>query len=364
MEYRPPRLIECNTESIRLIDTAALPETKLHNLRYAALSYCWGPSPTHLKLTTSNLSVLRQGLPMASLPVTFADAAQIACKLKVKYLWIDSLCIIQAGDGQQDWLRHISEMHNIYSNCVLQIAAAHAPTANGGCFSDIPQGATLPALIPQLRLEELGPGFLKTKPLESLSAVIPEIQPFAEFRLSSRGWVFQERLMAPRTVHFDHYNVYWECHAIAASALFPDGEKQFSADSSKLTYFNRPPFDLGNSNSNHIILKLPTSTYFKPTSKKPKVYFDITSQPSCISVPLPRQHRNAAFLSILHLMVVPLSRLGATYCKRFRRDKGTNEVMGYHVYKRNAPDISGLWFGMIVIYEVDNSAIGNITSFV
>jgi len=30
----------------------------------------------------------------------------------------------------------VNQMHKVYANCVLNIAAAHAPDADGGCFSE------------------------------------------------------------------------------------------------------------------------------------------------------------------------------------------------------------------------------------
>lgn len=41
--------------------------------------------------------------------------------------------------------------------------------------------------------------------------------------LNSRGWVIQERLLAPRTVSFAVDQVYWECGSSRASESFPFG---------------------------------------------------------------------------------------------------------------------------------------------
>jgi hypothetical protein len=41
--------------------------------------------------------------------------------------------------------------------------------------------------------------------------------------LNKRGWVFQERTLAPRIVHFTMDQVFWECHSLEASEVLPHG---------------------------------------------------------------------------------------------------------------------------------------------
>jgi len=67
---------------------------------YIALSHCWGKSH-RLTLTQATMSRLKEGVLIADLPKTFRDAFKIARKLQLRYLWIDSLCIIQ--DDTVDW---------------------------------------------------------------------------------------------------------------------------------------------------------------------------------------------------------------------------------------------------------------------
>jgi hypothetical protein len=51
--------------------------------------------------------------------------------------------------------------------------------------------------------------FTKTSPLEHN---LPR-QPSA-FPLLARGWVYQERLLCPRVVHFIQTEIRWECRAL------------------------------------------------------------------------------------------------------------------------------------------------------
>jgi hypothetical protein len=56
-----------------------------------------------MSLTSKNIFQLKKAIPVSSMPRTFQDAVCVARSLKMKYLWIDSLCIVQ--DSQEDWHR-------------------------------------------------------------------------------------------------------------------------------------------------------------------------------------------------------------------------------------------------------------------
>lgn len=65
-------------------------------VKYVALSYVWGATPT-LHLTTMNQHRMRfpgalKGLP---LPKTIEDALDLTRACGEQFLWVDSLCIIQ-----------------------------------------------------------------------------------------------------------------------------------------------------------------------------------------------------------------------------------------------------------------------------
>ncbi|KAH7625330.1 hypothetical protein B0T09DRAFT_361305 [Sordaria sp. MPI-SDFR-AT-0083] len=52
------------------------------------------------------------GIPFACLPQTFADAVWVTRELGIRYLWINSLCIIQ--DSPSDWDAESQQMGSIY----------------------------------------------------------------------------------------------------------------------------------------------------------------------------------------------------------------------------------------------------------
>lgn len=59
---------------------------------YVTLSHYWGSSQS-LRLTSSTLKSMESGSGMSCLPKTFRDAILLAGVFKIRYIWIDSLCI-------------------------------------------------------------------------------------------------------------------------------------------------------------------------------------------------------------------------------------------------------------------------------
>ena len=187
---------------------------------YMTLSHCWGHHPI-LSLTSDNIAAFHEGVEFKKLSKTFQDAVVITRRLGVRYLWIDSLCIIQAGpDKDRDWLNEAGTMHRVYANSFLNIGATGAKDGRDGCFRERDYGALLRPIIakpecyvhselyrPKYRLVE--EGFLD--------------DAFFSEPLLQRGWVFQERFLAPRMLHFGSRQVFWECHDLRACESFPTG---------------------------------------------------------------------------------------------------------------------------------------------
>lgn len=107
----------------RLIDTYASeisPQTGVRLVeridgKYAALSHCWGRSQL-LRLTSDTKNMLLQGIELSSLPTTFQHAIAVVRLLGIRYLWIDSLCIIQ--DSVTDWEIESALITNVYDHAV------------------------------------------------------------------------------------------------------------------------------------------------------------------------------------------------------------------------------------------------------
>jgi hypothetical protein len=92
------------------------------------LSYCWVQNLL-VKLTCSTLQELEAELPLSLLPETIRDTVTVTRKLKVPYLWVDSLCIVQDDSDDKD--EELGKMADIYQRAVLTISALGARQGEG-----------------------------------------------------------------------------------------------------------------------------------------------------------------------------------------------------------------------------------------
>ncbi len=88
--------------------------------QYVALSHCWGGRQP-LTTKTSTLAERQNAIPLPTMPLTFQHAVHVTRRLGFRYLWIDSLCIIQ--DSTSDWEEQAGQMQHVYEGAVVTIAA-------------------------------------------------------------------------------------------------------------------------------------------------------------------------------------------------------------------------------------------------
>ncbi|OAQ90114.1 heterokaryon incompatibility protein [Purpureocillium lilacinum] len=183
----------------RLIDVKDAGNIRLHCTApgetgtYACLSHCWGTCQT-LQTTTANLGQHRDTIPWHDVPNVLRDAIDMVRKLGIRYLWADSLCIVQ--DSESDWRRESASMANVYANSTITIAAS---LASGDAE---PLFATAPVAHLAKTLHAHGVYARKTLAHGHGAQPLP---------LMSRAWVLQERLLSPRVVHFTPEELVWEC---------------------------------------------------------------------------------------------------------------------------------------------------------
>ena len=118
------RFIDVEQESI--VELRAVP-------RYLALSYVWG-EVANIRLTTGNRSslLLPGGIRKAGpkIPRTVRDAIELVRRLDARYLWVDTLCLVQ--NDPADLARGVNVMDEIYERSWLTIIAADGHNANAG----------------------------------------------------------------------------------------------------------------------------------------------------------------------------------------------------------------------------------------
>ncbi len=218
----PTRLVDVvsldSQESVRLVEsTEILDDVLPSQQRYVALSHCWGKQ----QILTTTLATLRDRkikIRMVDLSNTFRDAVTVTRRLGLRFLWIDSLCIIQ--DSADDWKNESTQMCAVYQGAVVTIAAAHASSGNGGCFVRRDGSALLPFSLPlrtQEGTETVNAFFL---PL-SVSRIVRDV--LDEQPLLTRAWVLQEQVLSRALLLYHSDQLRWECHTTQKSERSPDG---------------------------------------------------------------------------------------------------------------------------------------------
>ncbi|KAL5364203.1 heterokaryon incompatibility protein-domain-containing protein [Aspergillus floccosus] len=161
--------------------------------RYITLSYCWGPVTAATYLTQAEtLSARKAGIDFDDLPPLFQDVVTIARTLGIDYVWIDRLCVIQGDDA--DFSVQASKMGDIYGNATMTIAAASANTEMDRIL--LPRDDKWSSSAMSL---DFGGAHLHYSGGEY-------------GRMSTRAWVWQERLLSSRTVFFTPGRIKFECH--------------------------------------------------------------------------------------------------------------------------------------------------------
>ncbi|KIN07040.1 hypothetical protein OIDMADRAFT_150311 [Oidiodendron maius Zn] len=174
---------------------------------YIALSYCWGPLSPNTYLTNSRtLNARKAGIEFSDLPRLFQDVIQTARALEIEYVWIDRLCIIQ-GDNK-DFKLQAHKMDGIYGNATLTIAAASAINENDPILS--PRDKEFKSY--DMSVDSGGIGSVKLRCRRLSPALRTEDSGGDYGRMSTRAWIWQERLLAARTVFFTPTALKFECH--------------------------------------------------------------------------------------------------------------------------------------------------------
>ena len=172
--------------------------------RYAALSYCWGKSK-NIRTTKSNFKTMKIGFTLKNLPRTMQDTIYIAWRLGIRYIWIDSLCIIQ--DSALDWELKSFRMASIYQNAFITIAAVASPSATIGILG-LTHGKTgrCPLAL-DWSTDDGCQTLVKARELDPAqhSSVV------SNSLLRTRGWALQKEILSTRLISFCSGELEWKC---------------------------------------------------------------------------------------------------------------------------------------------------------
>lgn len=180
--------------------------------QYVALSHSWG-GDVPLRATINTIQSLTQSITFSDSSKTFQDAVDVTQLLGIRYLWLDSLCIIQ--DSHNDWAEESSKMADVYNNATLTIAATSARNTSEGLF---PSKSSRRSRNSVRVISSMGPDgrtqyiYIRARHGDPYAITTKHSQlPSSLNHLSTRGWVLQEELLSPRTLRFDVEEMSWVC---------------------------------------------------------------------------------------------------------------------------------------------------------
>lgn len=268
IDNRPTRVIDCGPESLqslRLVSTKDLSHTlRGQPFRYITLSYVWGDGDQSHKTTTENILQYSEKINARCLPQTILDAIIVTRALGFRYLWVDSLCIIQDSNGE-DMRHELARMHLIYRHAFLTIVAASAKAATDGFLHTRDQPAvdqpgsdviTLPFPCPHRRhrtpsdnavdrsmARRVGtayvfPDFVSSEDNPTGDVPIPRrwsFSPLPAEPIDERAWCLQELHISPRTLIFGSGSLRFRCQTATKDV----GDTAFLEDNGSIRLVQR-----------------------------------------------------------------------------------------------------------------------------
>lgn len=167
---------------------------------FVALSYVWGTErrPSWIQTTLSTIDELEVegALDSSRLPQTVEDAIRACEKLGEHYLWVDQLCIVQ--DDLDNKEHHIGRMGSVYALAKLVIVDCTGTSMNHG-------------LGGMSRERYMPPDTTIVDGMRFHFATDDRRKILQGSTWDSRGWTFQEAVLARRKLYFTKTQMCFEC---------------------------------------------------------------------------------------------------------------------------------------------------------
>lgn len=229
--FTPTRLLQIDffedCQDIKLVEFSS----KSTAVSYIALSHCWGPpSKRPIRTIQFNIEEHRKRIKFQDLSRTFQDAVEVARDLKISYIWIDSLCIIQ--DSGDDWEREAAKMGEIYRESICTLCALSSNDGDGGCRVNASNEEVDHLRYVDLDIGEYRIRLIETETNDSRTILEWDVEygdddfkyrPWGSNPLRTRAWTFQERELSVRAIHFSKQTLLWECIEMKGSTEIPHG---------------------------------------------------------------------------------------------------------------------------------------------
>lgn len=184
--------------------------------RWAALSYCWGSqikSQAQFRTARDNYDINQAGFALNNVSEVVQDAVTAARTLRIRYMWVDAICIIQ--DDNIDWEQEAASMSSVYQGAYVTLV----PLASDSCQKGFLEREQRPSFTMDFA-SSINPavqgqyiittwrGFatllfdhnLRDRGLEE------EYSPLAQ-----RAWALQESMLSTRRLYFGQNYLRFKC---------------------------------------------------------------------------------------------------------------------------------------------------------
>ncbi|KAK3368364.1 heterokaryon incompatibility protein-domain-containing protein [Podospora didyma] len=199
--YMPKRVLEIVSDPMEEARFRVCLSADPEPAPYATLSYCWG-GDQEAKTTMTRLPSYHDGIPLEKLPRTIRDALTITHGVGLKYLWVDSICIVQDSDA--DKAEQISQMHRIYRGALFTVAVAAAKTSVDGFLE--PRRAYRGTKL-GVRLDDNVFSEIVAVPTHTNRSDVAR----TEYPLYTRGWTYQESQLSTRVFAYGDREMVYQC---------------------------------------------------------------------------------------------------------------------------------------------------------
>lgn len=165
--------------------------------------------------TKSSWGKLTVNIRFDDLPPLFQDAVIITRQLGLRYLWIDSLCIIQ--DSLRDWETEAAKMASIYQNSYVTISATNASGSQERCLSDRRKPVKIPYENTTKKEFALRARLYSDHHPDAAGNPAKPAGP-----LTARAWALQEHALSTRVLHYTATELMFECRTSYRCECMPE----------------------------------------------------------------------------------------------------------------------------------------------
>ncbi|KAF2823084.1 hypothetical protein CC86DRAFT_423210 [Ophiobolus disseminans] len=219
------RLIDISKPRLRLVRRDQIHQN--WGLQYMTVSHRWcqpgddvgnakgGSADITPKLFSNDLESKTLEFDIRSLPQLFQQCISLARELNIRYVWIDSFCVIQDDKSDLELELEMGNMGHIYQNAILNVGSLQRTDGTVNTPVEL-FGKREPRRYSPFAVT------IKRKDYTQIcfAYLDEDVEEINKTDIMCRGWVLQERLLSPRSIYFGA-QLHWECSESIACEVFP-----------------------------------------------------------------------------------------------------------------------------------------------